>query len=251
MKCLYFIYQYLVALPLALVATLITALVTLIGCSVGLSRCFGYYPAKIWSQVVCALYLLPVKVEGRENTRPGTSYVFVANHQGAFDIFLVYGFLGHDFRWMMKESLKSIPFVGQACKAAGHVFVNRASLQSIEESINKAHKALQGGKSMVIFPEGTRSLTGQMGRFKKGAFLLADEMQLPVVPLTINGSYEVMPKGRYFISRHRLLLTIHKPILPQGKGEENIKRLAALSSEAIESCLPPAQRSKTAPQNKP
>ena len=72
------------------------------------------------------LFLIPVTVEGRENMEPGQSYVFVSNHQGAFDIFLIYGFLGRNFKWMMKRGIMKIPFVGFACKAAHHIFVDNA-----------------------------------------------------------------------------------------------------------------------------
>lgn len=88
---------------------------------------WGYYPGKIWSQLICYLLLIPVKINGREKLHKRTSYVFVPNHQGSFDIFLIYGFLGRNFKWMMKKSLRKIPFVGKACESAGHIFVDRSS----------------------------------------------------------------------------------------------------------------------------
>ena len=121
MKYIYYIYQLFVVLPLFLVSTLLTALTTTIGCTLGNGHFWGYYPGKIWSQFTIRILFLPVKVEGRENVEKGQSYVFVANHQGAFDIFLIYGFLGRNFKWMMKQSLRKIPFVGKACEAAHHV----------------------------------------------------------------------------------------------------------------------------------
>lgn len=242
MKYIYRIYQIIIALPVSLVATLLTALTTLLGSWLGCSRIFGYYPGKIWSQLICFIFLLPVKVEGRGQLNKNTSYVFVANHQGLFDIFLIYGFLGHNFRWLMKDSIRTIPFVGWACEASGHIFVNRTNIQSIQESIARAQEALKHGKSMVVFPEGTRSLTGKMGRFKKGAFLLADELQLPVVPITISGSFNVLPKNEKFIKRHRLTLVVHPPIYPQGKGEGNVTALLNESFKKIESELPASCR---------
>ena len=126
MKFLYYIYQICIAVPLFLVLTILTALVTIIGSLLGGAHIWGYYPGKIWSQLTCYLLLIPVHVVGREKLHKHTSYVFVPNHQGAFDIFLIYGFLGRNFKWMMKKSLRKIPFVGKACESAGHIFVERS-----------------------------------------------------------------------------------------------------------------------------
>ena len=236
----YKIYQLIIFLPIFLAATIITALVTIIGCALGGSRFWGYYPGRAWSWLTCRLLLLPIKVEGRENLASNTSYVFVANHQGAMDIFLIYGFLHRNFKWMMKKSLKKIPFVGQACQAARFIFVDRGSQHGIKETIRDARRTLQGGMSMMVFPEGTRTFTGKMRPFSKGAFFLADELQLPVVPITIDGSFQVLPrtKGFNFVNYHSMRLVIHTPIMPQGHGADNIKALSQLSYDAIDSALP-------------
>ena len=92
MKYIYRLYQLFICLPILLLASIITSLVTVIGCLVGNGHFWGYYPGKCWAWLWIRLLLLPVKVEGREHLAPRQSYVFVANHQGAFDIFLIYGF---------------------------------------------------------------------------------------------------------------------------------------------------------------
>ena len=99
MKILYITYQVCFALPILLVLTILTALVTIIGSLIGGAHTWGYYPGKIWSQLICYILLIPVEVHGREKIHKRTSYVFVPNHQGAFDIFLIYGFLGRNFKW--------------------------------------------------------------------------------------------------------------------------------------------------------
>lgn len=238
-KFLYRLYQLCVALPLTIVATIITALVTTIGCVVGNGHFWGYYPGKCWAWVVVRLFLIPVTVEGRENIEPGHSYVFVSNHQGAFDIFLIYGFLGRNFKWMMKRGIMKIPFVGFACKAAHHIFVDRRSPSKIKETYDEARNTLQSGMSMVVFPEGSRSFSGHMGVFKKGAFALADELQLPVVPLTINGSFDIMPRTRdwHWVNWHPLRLTIHQPIYPVDKGPRNIQAIMHQSYDSVMSSL--------------
>lgn len=235
MKYLYRIYQLLIALPLIAIYTLITSLMVIIGCTVGNGHFWGYYPGKWWAQFIIRILLLPVKVEGRENLVKGQSYVFVANHQGAFDIFLIYGFLSRNFKWMMKRQLRQMPFVGKACESAHHIFVDKRGASKIRETYDRARQTLQGGMSLVVFPEGARSFTGHMGVFKRGAFMLADDIELPVVPLTINGSFDIMPRTRdmKWVVWHPLRLTIHKPILPVGKGTDNIKYLEQESYKVV------------------
>ena len=112
MKHILAVYQWCVAMPILLVMTIITALLTIFFSLLGMSRRGGYYPAHFWAKLWCILMFVKVEVKGRENIDPKTSYVFVANHQGAYDIYLVYGYLNHNFKWMMKKSLEKIPFVG-------------------------------------------------------------------------------------------------------------------------------------------
>jgi len=235
---LYYLYEIFIALPIFLVLTLITALVTIVGCLVGSPHFWGYYPGKAWSRMTCILALLPVKVVGREKIQKHQSYVFVANHQGAFDIFLIYGYLNRNFKWMMKKGLRNIPFVGKACEEGGHVFVDRSSPTRIKECIRKAEASLVDGVSLVVFPEGSRSFTGKMGYFKRGAFVLANDLQLPVVPITINGSFDVLPRFRYLVRWHPLSMTIHDPIPPQGRDAENIRHTMDLAYQKIQSALP-------------
>ena len=240
MTILYRLYQLFVALPIGLVVTALTAIITTVGCLVGSAHFWGYYPGKIWSIIVCRLLLLPIHVEGRENIAPNQSYVFVANHQGPMDIFLIYGFLGRNFKWMMKKSLRKIFLVGLACEKARHVFVDKSGPKKIQETYDRARQTLRGGTSLVVFPEGSRTYTGHMGPFRKGAFVLADELQLPVVPLTIDGSFDVLPRtaGFYFVKHHPIRLIIHKPIPPTDRSRDDIARTMSESRAAIEAALP-------------
>lgn len=237
MIVLYRIYQWLIAAPIFLVATLIAAIVTIIGCSLGKSEVWGYWPAHYWSRFCCAIAGVRVKVVGRENIDKKTSYVFTANHQGAFDIWSVYGYLNHKFIWMMKKELEDIFMVGWACKKAGHVFVDDQSISNIRHTIEETEKKLQSGRSLVIFPEGSRSWDGKMIPFKRGAFMLAAEFRLPVVPITIDGSFKAMPRFTYNIRPTKITITIHPPIMPGEKGF-NTKVLMAQCRDAIESSLP-------------
>lgn len=221
LRIIYRIYQTFIALPLILMASVITSLTTIIGCFLGNGHFWGYYPGKLWSRFICTVLLLPVKIEGREHLKKGQSYVFVANHQGFFDVFLIYGYLNRNFKWMMKQSLRKMPLVGPACAAARHIFVDKRGASKIRATYDKARETLQDGMSLVVFPEGARTFTGHMGQFRRGAFMLADELQLPVCPLTINGSFNVMPRTRdfHYAIWHPLSLTIHEPIPYTGNEE--------------------------------
>lgn len=237
MMFFYRVYQIFIQIPLLLVATILTALTATILSAIGLGHWAGYYPQVLWARIFC--WLTFVKVEVRRETKLDSDkgYVFVANHQGAYDIFTVYGYLGHDFRWMMKQSLRKIPFVGFACAATGQIFVDKSSRSALQHTMQKAEAQLRGGMSIVVFPEGSRSLTGKMGTFKRGAFTLATEFGLPVVPLTIDGAYDVMPRTARLPRPGKITLTVHKPILPPAEGYD-LPTLMAQSRESIASSLP-------------
>lgn len=229
LRILYKLYFWLIAMPIFAVATLLTATIVIIGCLMGGERFFSYYPGMVWSRLACFLTLCPVKVEGRKNIRKGQSYIFVANHQSAYDIFLIYGHLGTPIKWMMKKGLAKIPFVGFACRMAGFIFVDSSTAKRAQKSVVEAKYRLKGGRSLVIFPEGARTPDGHLGRFKKGAYQIATEQQLPVIPITLNGPYKVMPIGSWNIRPHRLEMIIHPPVMPQERSAEDKEYLLKLA----------------------
>lgn len=240
MKFLYRLYQLLIFFPLFVVVTIFVALLTSLGCMIGLSRWFAFLPTRFWGWFTIRFLFLPVKVEGREHLQPGQSYIFAANHQGAFDIFLLSGFLGREFKWMMKASLRKVPFVGMACEKAGYIFVDKSSRKAVAKTMDDARQRLVGGTSLAVFPEGARTFSGHMGIFRRGAFQLADELQLPVVPITIDGCFDVMPRTKdfHFAQWHPLRLVIHPPIVPTSQGADNIKRTLEESYRIIMDALP-------------
>jgi 1-acyl-sn-glycerol-3-phosphate acyltransferase len=239
-----FFYQIFIWFPLFFILTMLTAITVIIGCSLGGERFFSYYPGVCWSRATCAITLCPVKITGRKKLNKKQSYVFVSNHQSAYDIFLIYGYLGQPIKWVMKQSLRKIPLVGFACEKAGFIFVDNSTPQAAARTINEAEQRLKNGASIAIFPEGSRTKTGKINPFKKGAYQMALNLQLPVVPVTINGSYEVMPRHSYLIYPHKMELIIHEPIPTDSIRSENlrettqnIRRLLDESKQKIESSI--------------
>ena len=226
-----------IAVPVAIIATILTAAFTGMGCTLGNGHFWGYWPGHIWGKVITWAFLLPVKVEGRENIEEGHSYVFVANHQGQFDIFLIYGFLNRHFKWMMKYQLRKMPCVGYACEKSHQIFVDRRSPSKVKKTIDEARATLKDGMSLVIFPEGARTFTGKMGPFKKGAYQLALEFNLPLVPVTIDGSFAVLPRTRMLPRPGHIELTIH-PQIAAPTDEAARGEVIELTRKAIESALP-------------
>ena len=198
MKILYILYQYLIGFPLVIIMTLFTAIFTIV--------CFPWKNGKapravqvFWSRSVLWFLLVPIKVTGRENVDQTKSYVFVANHQSFLDPFAVYGWLPNNFKWLMKKEIRKVPFVGTACAVAGHIFVDRSNPRAALKSMDHIKAQLVDGISTVIFPEGTRTKTGEMGRFKQGAFKIAMDLQLPVVPISMKGFFKAMPPKCFFV----------------------------------------------------
>lgn len=237
-KLLYFLYQWFVYVPFLVILTILVA-----GSGILFTLAFqpkrGFlYSVIVWGKLLCYATLSGVTVKGRENINPRESYVFVSNHQGAFDVFLIYGFLHSNFRWIMKKELRQIPLVGKLCEMIGHIFIDRTSMHSIMESLERAKKSLSNGVSVVVFPEGSRTHTGKVGSFKRGAYQLAIDLQIPIVPLTIDGAFEVLNRDSNVMSPGHFNLTIHPPISTEGLTQADINRLINETRTTIISALP-------------
>lgn len=208
----YTIYCWLFALPVLVIITVFTAITTIVFSPIFPNTKFSYFPARCWGRICCFFLLVRVKIIGLENIDSKQSYIFAANHQSLFDIFVVYGWLPNIFKWIMKAGLRRIPFVGWACQAAGHIFIDRSTAISANKSIQKAKQQLKHGVSVVIFPEGTRTHTGKLGNFKRGAFRIAADLELPIVPVTLKGCFERLPRSSVRFTPGEVEMHIHPPI---------------------------------------
>ena len=234
LRIFFFLYFWIIAAPLFIMATILTAITVIVGCACGRQKFFSFYPGMLWSKITCYLTLCHIKVRGRENLKKNKSYVFVSNHQGAIDIFLIYGFLGIPVKWMMKTGIEWIPLVGAACRAAGFIFVDSSTYMAAKRSIAEAKCRLKTGTSLIAFPEGSRTKTGKIGRFRKGAFQIAIDQHLPIVPVTLNGPFKVMPTGTLNVYPHKMEMVIHPPVYVDESTLTNMKDLQHLANEVKE-----------------
>lgn len=233
-KVIFGIYQWLMAFPVLLLTTIVISVLTTILSPILPNSNISYFPARAWGRMMCWLLFIKVKISGLENLKKDQSYVFVCNHQNIYDIFVVYGWLPLFFKWLMKAELRKLPFLGKACEAAGHIFVNRANARESHKSLEVARKRLQNGVSMVVFPEGTRSIDGKIGKFKRGAYQIASELNLPIVPMTLNGAYERLPKGAFLVEPGVIELIIHAPISWETTDENAQRTMMQVSREIIQ-----------------
>jgi 1-acyl-sn-glycerol-3-phosphate acyltransferase len=163
-----------------------------------------------------------VNVVGRRNIAEKQSYVVVANHQSAFDIFVLWGFLGIDARWVMKKELRKIPLFGLAGQLGGNIYIDRSDPRRAHESLKEAGKILVNGASLIMLPEGTRSRDGNLRGFKKGAFVMALDMGLPLLPVSIVDTRHILPPGTLNLYPGRSTLVIHEPLSAEGYHGENL-----------------------------
>ncbi len=169
--------------------------------------------ARLWSWLILKTTGVRVTVEGLERVKPGTTYVFVSNHQSIYDIPVIFASLPHQLRIIAKASLARFPVLGWHLRRGGHLFVDRR--RPDRAGILMRWRALVSeGLSLIIFAEGTRSWEGRVARFKAGSFLLATEAALPIVPLAVIGTRAVMPKGRLRTEPAGVRLIVHDPIPP-------------------------------------
>ncbi len=238
LQILAIIYHILIFLPIAIIITITTSISIILTLPIAGNAKWGTYPAMLWARALCALSLVRVKVQGNENIDPKASYIFVANHQSIYDIPLVYGWLNNNFKWIMKKELRRLPVIGKTCELMGHIFIDRSHPMRAKQSLEAAKKNLkQGESSIFLFPEGTRTRNGKIQRFKRGAFTIARDLHLPIVPVTIIGAYDALPKGLNYITPGTIQMIIHSPIDTTYLNDENLNEMVDKVKNTIESKL--------------
>jgi len=181
---------------------------------------------------------LKIEVTGLENVGPDRSYVFMANHLSFLDGPLLFYVIPQLVRVILKKSVFRIPVVGPGMRFVGFIPVDRKRASGGKRSINQAARMMkEKGYSFLIFPEGTRSRNGRLQPFKRGGFFLAIAAGAPIVPITINGTFELMPKGRIFPRSGKISVTFHRPLETAGKTNDDLPGLIEEVSRAIASSL--------------
>jgi 1-acyl-sn-glycerol-3-phosphate acyltransferase len=184
----------------------------------------GHRCARTWAWLVLRTTGVRVSVRGVERLDPRRSYVLASNHQSIYDIPIVFTSIPLQLRIVAKASLGNVPFLGWHLRRTGHLLVDRKNPGA--GVVKKMARLVGGARSLIVFPEGTRSVDGSVARFKGGMFLVAIDAGLPVVPVSIAGSRHVMLKGRLMTCPGHVTLTIHEPIPTAGVGREGARALA-------------------------
>lgn len=241
-RVIYLVYYFLIGLPLFVLLTAIVTSTIVIGCALGYGHWASQYPGRVWGRLTLWLHWCPIEIHGLELLRehPHGQYVVVANHQSSFDIYALYGYIHLPFKWVLKEGLRQMPLIGWACQSAGFIFVDDTKPSSIAQTMTAARETLAQGSSIFIFPEGSRTTTGKMTRFKKGAFVMASELDVPILPISIDGAFDILPRGQWLARPHRIRMTIHPPFSPRKEGAYPacIAASARKAQQTIASVLP-------------
>jgi 1-acyl-sn-glycerol-3-phosphate acyltransferase len=193
-----------------------------------------------WARWILWTSRVRVEVEGLENIAPDRSYVVMSNHQSAFDIAAIGATLPLSWRFVAKRELTRIPIFGRGLVAAGHIVIDRADKESSIRTLRQAAERVRSGTSVVVFPEGTRSRTGELGPFKSGGFHLALEAGVPVLPATVSGSRRITPPRSLRILSGRILVRYGKPVPTETLAKDDRERLKAEVRQAILAGFEPA-----------
>jgi 1-acyl-sn-glycerol-3-phosphate acyltransferase len=168
--------------------------------------------ARLWAKILLLLCNTKVKVIGAENLLPWQPQILMANHQSDFDILISLAFIPVQFRWIAKKELFAIPVFGAAMRSAGYIEIDRSNREKAIHSIDEAALSIRRGKSIMTFPEGTRSRNREIKAFKQGPFHLAIKSGVPIIPVSIIGSGSIMPKRSLRIKPGQTKIVIGKPI---------------------------------------
>jgi 1-acyl-sn-glycerol-3-phosphate acyltransferase len=221
------------SLAVGMIAPIVVTLAILTG-----NENFIYVPVGFFVRVGLKLAGVQVRVDGLERLDPERTYVFTPNHQSVIDIPLMVSYLGRNPAFLAKKELFKIPIFGWGITQMRVVPVDRSNSAAAIESARRATHNLQTGKSYVVYPEGTRSPDGRALPFKKGAFLMAVDAHVPVVPVTISGSFRVMPKGTVRLFPGTIQVTIGEPISTEGYSRANISDLVSRVRSSVLSAMP-------------
>lgn len=222
---LYQPYKWLVFLPLLVLSTCFFVGLGVVFIFLFDDRVANRTTGVWWARFNSFITPMRVTVIGRENVVKDQSYVVVSNHQSSFDIFVLFGWLGIDLKWVIKTELRKYPVFGYATEKGGNIIIDRSNPKEAYRSLERARQKIVGGTSIIMLPEGTRSRTGQLGQFRKGAFVLARDLNLPILPVSITGTRRILPPKTLDLFPGRATMRIHAPVDTGEYEGESIDRL--------------------------
>jgi 1-acyl-sn-glycerol-3-phosphate acyltransferase len=211
-------------IPAVSLYTIVLGMLSLASTIVDRTGDLAHRCARAWAWAILKTTGVRVRVQGLEHIAASRTYVFAANHQSIYDIPIVFTALPVQLRIVAKESLGRIPFMGWHLRFAGHLLVDRQNPGA--GIVRKMARLVGEHHSLIVFPEGTRSVDGVVGRFKRGPFMLALDAGVPIVPVSIRGSRHVMLKGQLMVCPADVLVTVHPPVETAAIGREGVRELA-------------------------
>jgi 1-acyl-sn-glycerol-3-phosphate acyltransferase len=195
---------------------------------------------RFWNWAVAKFMGLTFTIRGTEKIVPGESYIITPNHQSFADILALFINLPVPFRWVIKKELLKIPLFGKALGATGAICLDRTNKEQSVKSLQEGTNKLGEGWSVLIYPEGTRTPDGLLHAFKKGAFMMAIQTGVSILPVTCNGAFQVMPKNSLLFRPGHITLDIGDPILTKGLTESSIPQLMEKTWQAVNKHLNPS-----------
>ena len=194
--------------------------------------------ARFWANTILFVSGIKVRIEGLEHLLLDRPVIYMVNHQSNFDIPVLLGRLPVQFRWLAKAELFRIPILGRGMSGSGYISIDRSNRKSAMQSLTRAAETIRNGTSVLIFPEGTRSVDGNLLPFKKGGFVLTVDAGVTVIPMIICGTWPIMPKNRLRIRPRPVTLTILPAVDTSAfnrKTKDDLMNLIyKMMSEAIE-----------------
>lgn len=218
-------------IPAIAVYTIVLGTISVLSTLVDPSGDYGHHCARAWAWLILRTTGVRLTVRGVERLETHRSYVFASNHQSIYDIPIIFVALPLQLRIVAKDSLGSFPFLGWHLRRTGHLLVDRKKPGA--GIVKKMARLVGGARSLIVFPEGTRSVDGTVARFKGGMFLVAIDAGLPVVPVSIASSRHVMLKGRLMTCPGDVTVTVHQPIPTAGVGRDGARELAERVREVV------------------
>jgi 1-acyl-sn-glycerol-3-phosphate acyltransferase len=208
------------------VILIITPLIALYAIAVGLLSRSGrhyHHVGRFWSRLLLRICGIQVILRGVEHIQKGEHYIYVTNHASAFDIPIVVGCIPDEIRIVYKKELERIPIFGWSLAVGHYIRIDRSKAIGAMRSLEQAVEKIRHGASVLLFAEGTRTLDGKLQDFKRGAFSLAIKADVPVIPVTINGSFKILPKSKFRINPGTVELILHRPVTINGQTGKQVE----------------------------